>query len=37
MLGKLAEITQRDLFRPMLKNFINPKHELVTLAEAIDW
>ncbi|MDR1274035.1 MAG: transposase [Odoribacteraceae bacterium] len=37
MLGKLPEITQRDLFRPMLKDFINPRHELVLLADAIDW
>jgi len=37
MLGKLPEITQRDMFRPMLKDFINPSHELVLLANTIDW
>jgi IS5 family transposase len=37
MLGKLPEITQRDLFRPMLKDFIDPSHELVLLADMIDW
>jgi IS5 family transposase len=37
MLGKLSEITQCDLFRPMLKDFINPRHELVLLVDAIDW
>jgi hypothetical protein len=29
MLGKLPEIKQRDLFRPMLKDFIDPQHKLV--------
>jgi IS5 family transposase len=37
MLGKLPLITQRDLFRPMLRDFINPSHELVLLADVIDW
>ena len=37
MLGELPEITQRDLFRPMLKDFIDPSHELVLLADKIDW
>ena len=37
MLGKLPQITQRDLFRPMLKDFIDPSHELVLLANTIDW
>jgi IS5 family transposase len=37
MLGKLPQITQRDLFRTMLKDFINPEHELVLLANTIDW
>ena len=37
MIGKLPEKGQRDLFRPMLKDFINMKHELVLLAEKIDW
>jgi IS5 family transposase len=37
MLGKLPQITQRNLFRPMLGDFINSSHELVLLANAIDW
>jgi IS5 family transposase len=37
MLGKLPEIMQCDLFRPMLKDFIDPRHELVLLADVIDW
>ncbi len=36
MIGKLPEKGQRDLFRPMLKDFINMKHELVLLVEKID-
>ncbi len=37
MLGKLEEITQRELFRPMLRDFVDMKHEFVLLADAIDW
>ena len=37
MPGKLPEIAQRDLFRPMLKDFTDPSHELVLLADKIDW
>jgi IS5 family transposase len=37
MIGKLPKISQRDLFRPMLKDFIDPAHELVLLANVIDW
>ena len=37
MIGKLPEKGQRDLFRPMLKDFIDMSHELVLLAEKIDW
>ena len=37
MTGKLPENSQRDMFRPMLRDFINPHHELVLLADAIDW
>ena len=37
MLGKLREKGQRDLFRPMLKDFIDMKHELAVLADQIDW
>ncbi|MBB3893793.1 IS5 family transposase [Bacteroides pyogenes] len=36
MLGKLSEKGQRDLFRPMLKDFIDMGHELVLLADKID-
>ena len=37
MLGQLPKITQRDIFRPMLKDFIDPSHELILLANTIDW
>lgn len=37
MIGKLPEKGQRDLFRPMLKDFIDMKHELVVLADNIEW
>ncbi len=37
MLGKLPEKIQRDLFRPLLKDFIDMNHELVLLSQAIDW
>lgn len=37
MVGKLPEQGQRDLFRPMLKDFIDMRHELVLLGDAIDW
>jgi IS5 family transposase len=37
MIGKLPKITQRDMFRPMLKDFIDPQHELILLANIIDW
>jgi IS5 family transposase len=33
MLGKLPQTNQRSLFRPMLKDFIDPGHELVLLAD----
>ena len=36
MLGKNPQ-KQSELFRPMLTDFIDPKHELVLLAEKIDW
>lgn len=36
MLGKLPEKGQRDLFRPMLKDFIDMRHEPVLLADKID-
>jgi IS5 family transposase len=37
MLGKLPQATRRDLFRPMLKDLLDPQHELVLLADKIDW
>lgn len=37
MIGKLQEKGQRDLFRPMLEDFIDMTHELVLLSQAIDW
>jgi len=37
MLGKLPDKNQRELFRPMLADMINPSHEMVLLANTIDW
>jgi len=37
MIGKSKNQNQRDLFKPLLKDFINLTHELVLLAEKIDW
>ncbi|MCL2101668.1 MAG: IS5 family transposase [Fibromonadales bacterium] len=37
MIGKLPQTMQRNLFRPMLKDFIDPGHELVLLSDKIDW
>ena len=37
MLGKLPDRTQRELFRPMLEDMIDKGHELVLLADSIDW
>jgi IS5 family transposase len=37
MLGKLQNKKQRELFRPMLSDFIDPHHELVLLSNTIDW
>jgi IS5 family transposase len=37
MQGKLPEQKQRDLFRPMLEDFIDMSHELVLLSKKIDW
>ena len=37
MLGKSPTKSQRELFRPMLDDFINLDHELVRLANKIDW
>lgn len=37
MIGKLPKKEQRDLFRPLLKDFIDMRHELVVLTDKIDW
>ena len=37
MRGKNDETQQRDLFRPMLIDFIDLNHELVLLSNEIDW
>jgi IS5 family transposase len=37
MLGKSPIKSQHDIFRPMLDDFIDPKHELVLLGNRIDW
>ncbi|MFV0289351.1 MAG: IS5 family transposase [Mangrovibacterium sp.] len=37
MLGKTQQTAQRDLFRPHLLDFIDQSHDLVLLADHIDW
>jgi len=37
MLGKTGAQNQRDIFNPLLTDFINMEHELVLLAKKIDW
>jgi IS5 family transposase len=37
MLGKLPDINQRELFRPMLSDVTDRNHELALLADKIDW
>jgi IS5 family transposase len=37
MVGKLPDNNQRELFRPILVDMIDKRHELVLLADAIDW
>lgn len=37
MIGKSADQNQRDLFQPLLKDFIDISHELVLLSDKIDW
>jgi IS5 family transposase len=36
-IGKLPDRNQRELFHPMLSEIIDKRHELVLLAERIDW
>lgn len=37
MKGKLPDQEQKNLFRPILKEIINPNHELVVLSGKMDW
>lgn len=37
MIGKNADQNQRNLFKPLLRDFIDLGHELVLLSEKIDW
>ncbi len=37
MKGKLPNQNQKNLFRPILKDIINPRYELVVLAHQIEW
>ena len=37
MKGNLPDQTQRELFRPMLRDMIDPNHELSLLTDVIDW
>jgi len=37
MLGKSPDQNQKNIFRPLLKEFINPTHPLVILANRISW
>lgn len=37
MRGKSSQKSQRDLFLPLLIDFIDLKHELVLLSDKIDW
>ncbi|MCX6230360.1 MAG: transposase [Bacteroidetes bacterium] len=37
MIGKSKDQTQRDIFSPLLSDFIDTGHELVLLANKIDW
>jgi len=37
MKGKLPNQGQKNMFRPILKEIINPNHELVILSHQIDW
>jgi IS5 family transposase len=37
MLEKSPDNTQRNLFEPLLSDFINMRHELILLSQKIDW
>jgi hypothetical protein len=37
MIKKVPSATNRDLFRTLLTDLINPKHELALLSDKIEW
>ena len=37
MIGKSPNQDQRNMFLPILKEIINPGHELVIMSHKIDW
>ena len=37
MIDKSPDQNQRELFRPLLSDFIDMNHELILLAKEIDW
>lgn len=37
MKGKLPDQRQKNLFRPILKDIVNPEHELVILSHQLNW
>jgi transposase, IS5 family len=37
MIGKSEDQNQKNLFHPLLKEFINPNHSLVVLANKMPW
>jgi IS5 family transposase len=37
MIGALPDQHQRELFRPLLADLIDPRHELALLANRVDW
>ncbi len=37
MIGKSPIKSQRDMFRPLLEDFIDMRHDLVLLGNKIDW
>ena len=37
MLGKTPDQKQKNLFQPLIKEFINPENPLVVLSDKIPW
>ncbi len=37
MKGKSPNQNQKNIFRPILEEIVNPKHELVILSHKIEW